>query len=129
MSADKRILVVSKDNHFINTIGTNLIKHSFQVKSTRAQDEELIRVLNETEPNLTILDTPLVSMDGIRQLIGIRGAMDTPIMMLSTQGAKADTVRTLSVGAYSHPFIKPITFEQLINQINNMLSRNDQESS
>jgi DNA-binding response OmpR family regulator len=124
MSTNKRILVVSKDNHFIDTIGSNLIKYNFQVKSTRAQDEELIKVLNETVPSLTILDTPLVSMDGIRQLIGIREAMDTPIMMLSTQGAKADTVRTLSVGAYSHPFIKPITFEQLISQINNILNKN-----
>jgi DNA-binding response OmpR family regulator len=124
MNSDKRILVVSKDSHFLEAIGSNLSKNSFQVKRTKAQDEELIRVLNETVPNLTILDTPLVSMNGIRQLIGIREALDTPIMMLSTQDAKADTVRTLSVGAYSHPFIKPITFEQLVLQINKLLNKN-----
>lgn len=124
MSTEKRILVVSQDNHFINIVGKNLIRQSYQVKSTKAQDEELMRVLNETEPNLTILDTPLVSMNGIRQLIGIRGILNTPIMMLSTEGAKADTVRTLSVSSCSQPLIKPITFEQLISQINNLLSKN-----
>jgi DNA-binding response OmpR family regulator len=120
----KRVLVVSKDVNFTKTIGYSLTRHHFQVKSTKAQDEELIKILNETVPSLTILDTPLVSMQGIRQLLGIREALDTPIMMLSTDGAKADTVRTLSVGACSHPFIKPITFEQLISQIDNLLAKN-----
>jgi DNA-binding response OmpR family regulator len=124
MVEDKRILVVSRDNHFINTLGCNLVKNYFQVKSTRARDEELIKVLNETEPDLTILDTPLVSMDGIRQMLGIREALDSPIMMLSTEGAKADTVRTLSLGSCSHPYIKPITFEQLISHINHLLNKN-----
>jgi DNA-binding response OmpR family regulator len=94
------------------------------VKTTKARDEELIKVLTDITPDLTILDTPLVSMDGIRELIGIRDTLDTAIMMLSTQGAKADTVRTLSIGSYSHPFIKPITFEQLVLQINNLLHKN-----
>jgi DNA-binding response OmpR family regulator len=121
MEEDKRILVVSRDNHFINTLGCNLVKNYFQVKSTRARDEELFKVLNETLPDLTILHTPLVSMDAIRQMIGIREALD---MMLSTEGAKADTVRTLSLGSCSHPYIKPITFEQLVSQINHLLYKN-----
>lgn len=124
MDTDKKILVVSQDSNFINTVGRSLTRKCFQVKSTRAQDENLIRVISATMPSLTILDTPLVSMNGIRQLLGIREALDTPIMMLSTQGAKADTVRTLSFGAANHPFIKPITFEELINQIDDLLCKN-----
>jgi CheY-like chemotaxis protein len=124
MNNGKKILLVSQDNHFINTIGKNLNQYNFRVNGTRAKNEELIQVMNSLIPDLTILDTPLVSMDGVRQLIGIREAMDTPIMMLSTQGSRADTVRTLSIGSYSHPFIKPITFEELVNQIKKLLNNN-----
>jgi DNA-binding response OmpR family regulator len=124
MNDGKKVLVVSQNHHFLNIIENNLAKYNFRVKSTKSRDEELVRVLTETTPDLTILDTPLISMDGIRELICIRDTLDTPIMMLSTQGAKADTVRTLSIGSYSHPFIKPITFEQLMMQINNLLNKN-----
>ncbi|GEM_PF-5682879 len=124
MDIAKNILVVSNDRHFVDTVGGTLARHHYQVRSTKAQDEELVKIINETVPSLTILDTPLVSMEGIRQLMGLREALDTPIMMLSTQGAKADTVRTLSVGMYSHTLIKPLTFEQLLSQINTLLNKN-----
>jgi DNA-binding response OmpR family regulator len=124
MNAVKKILVVSEDRHFVRTIGGNLTRNHYQVRSTKAKDEELIKILNETIPNLTIIDVPLASMEGIKQLMGIREALDTPIMMLTTSGAKADTVRTLSVGTYSHTLIKPLTFEQLMNQIDCLLNKN-----
>jgi DNA-binding response OmpR family regulator len=123
MNNGKKILLVSKNTHFVNTVGRTLNKYNFRVNGTKASNEELIEVMNTLIPDLTILDTPLVSMDGIRQLIGIREALDTPIMMLSTQDSQADTVRTLSIGSYSHPFIKPMTFEQLVDQINKLLNK------
>jgi DNA-binding response OmpR family regulator len=124
MNNGKKILLVSKNTHFINTVGKTLNKYNFRVNGTKASNEELIQLMNTMVPDLTILDTPLVSMDGIRQLIGIREALDVPIMMLSTQDSQADTVRTLSIGSYSHPFIKPLTFEQLVDQINKMFNKN-----
>jgi DNA-binding response OmpR family regulator len=124
MSTGKKILLVSKNTHFVNTVGRNLSKFNYRVKGTRAGNEELLDVMNTLIPDLTIMDAPLVSIDGIRQLIGIRAVLDTPIMMLSTQDSQADTVRTLSLGTCSHPFIKPMTFEQLVEQVNKMLDKN-----
>jgi DNA-binding response OmpR family regulator len=123
MNTGKKILLVSQNTHFMNTLGRNLIRRNFRVKGTRADDEELIEVMSSILPDLTILDTPLVSMNGIRQLIGIRESFNTPIMMLSTQDARADTVRTLSLGNYSHPSIKPVTIEQLITQIDSIFNK------
>jgi DNA-binding response OmpR family regulator len=124
MNTGKKILLVSNNTHFLNAIGNNLSKQNFRVNGTRASNEELIQKLSTIIPDLTVMDLPLISIDAIRQLIGIRGALlDTPILMLSTQDSRADTVRTLSIGSFSHPFIKPMTFEQLVTQINQVLNK------
>jgi DNA-binding response OmpR family regulator len=121
MSVEKKILVVSGDSRFQHSLHRNLIRNEYAVKATRSRNDELLKVLIDVVPDLAILDTPISSMLGIQELLGIRSTMDVPIMMLSTEGARADTVRTLSVGTGSHPYIKPITLEALILQINNLL--------
>jgi DNA-binding response OmpR family regulator len=123
MLPGKKVLVVSRDNYFLGVVGGQLIKNSFTVTRTKAKDDDLIKMLTELEPDLTILDTPLIAMEGIRQLLGIRETTNAPILMLSTEGAKADTVRTLSVGSANRAFIKPITFEQLLSQINRIMAK------
>jgi DNA-binding response OmpR family regulator len=123
MSVEKKILVVSADRRFQQSLHSNLAHEEFEVKSTRSRNDDLLKVLIDVVPDLAILDTPMASMLGIQELIGIRSTMDVPIMMLSTQGARADTVRTLSIGNSNHPYIKPITMEQLMYQINNLLSK------
>jgi two-component system KDP operon response regulator KdpE len=124
MSVDRKILVVSADSRFQHALHRNLAHEEYEVKATRSRNDDLLKVLIDVVPDLAILDTPLASMQGIQELIGIRSTMDVPIMMLSTQGARADTVRTLSIGSGNHPYIKPITLEQLMFQINNLLNKN-----
>ncbi len=124
MSADKKILVVSADNRFQRALQRSMTDTNFDVKATCSRNEDLLRVMVDIVPDLTILDTPLASMQCVRELLGIRATTDTPLLMLSTQGAKADTVRTLSLGSCSHPFIKPITYEQLIYQISLLMNKN-----
>lgn len=120
---EKKVLICSNNSYFSRTVEKDLIRHNYEVKSTRAKNGELIKILTEVYPDLTILDAPLVYIDGIRELMDIRDTLDTPLMMLSTQGSKADTVRTLSMGSSARPFIKPVTFEELVKQINNLLSK------
>jgi DNA-binding response OmpR family regulator len=123
MSVEKKVLVVSRDRRFQTTLHHNLIDQDFKVKATTSRNEDLIKVLVDVVPDLAILDTPITSMLGIQELLGIRSTMDVPIMMLSTEGARADSVRTLSIGSSSRPYIKPITLEQLMLQINRLLNR------
>ena len=123
MSVEKKILVVSTDSRFQHSLHRNLAHEEYEVRSTRSRNDDLLKVLIDVVPDLAILDTPLTSMIGIQELLGIRSTMDVPIMMLSTQGARADTVRTLSISNTNHPFIKPITMEQLMFQINNLLNK------
>lgn len=121
MSVDKKILVVSADSRFQRALHSNLAHKEYEVKATRSRNDDLLKVLVDVVPDLAILDTSLSSMQGIQELIGIRSTMDVPIMLLCTQGSRADTVRTLSISKGNHPYIKPITLEQLMFQINNLL--------
>jgi DNA-binding response OmpR family regulator len=123
MSVEKKVLVVSGDRRFQHNLHRNFVNEDFQIRATASRNEDLLKVLVDVVPDLTILDTPISSMLGIQELIGIRSAMDVPIMMLSTEGARADTVRTLSVGSSNRSYIKPITFEQLMIQINRLLNK------
>jgi DNA-binding response OmpR family regulator len=123
MSVEKKVLVVSGDRRFQHSLHRNLTQEEYQVRATSSRNEDLLKVLIDVVPDLAILDTSLDSMMRIQELLGIRSTMDVPIMMLSTEGARADTVRTLSVGKGNHPYIKPITLEQLMSQINTMLNR------
>jgi DNA-binding response OmpR family regulator len=124
MGSGKKILVASQNRRFLYTFGERLSRYNYRVRGTKAQDEELFQTLTDVNPDLTILDAPVSSMNGIRLLITLRDSFDVPILMLSSQGAKADTVQTLSLTAYSHPQIKPVTFEQLTLQINQLLNTN-----
>jgi DNA-binding response OmpR family regulator len=124
MAKGKKILVATQNSQFLYSFGDRLARYNYCVRGTRATDEELFKTLTEVNPDLTILDAPVSSMNGIRQLLSIRDTFDMPILMLSTQGAKADTVQTLNISSFSHPSIKPLTFEQLTLQINQLLNTN-----
>jgi len=117
MITGKKILVISQNTRFLNSLNHNLTRRNYNVKGTRTENEELIRLISTVTPDLTILDTSLASMEGIRQLIGIKEAIDKPVMMVSTQGTHDDTVRSLNVGSYSQTYIKSLTFEELVKQI------------
>jgi DNA-binding response OmpR family regulator len=118
----KKVVICSNNSYFSRSVERDLVKNEFIVKSTRAKNGELIKMLGEITPDLTILDAPMAYIDGIRELMEIRDTLDTPLMMLSTQGSKADTVNALSM-ASNRPLIKPVTFEELLKQINYILQK------
>jgi DNA-binding response OmpR family regulator len=118
----KKVLICSNNSYFSRSVEKDLTKNEFIVKSTRAKNGELIKMLEDLGPDLTILDAPKAYIDGIRELMEIREALDTPLMMLSTQGSRADTVNALSM-ASNRPLIKPVTFEELLRQINFLLQK------
>lgn len=120
---DKKVLIRSNNSYFSRTFERDLKQHEYEVKSTRAKNGELIKVLAEVTPDLTILDAPLVHIEGIRELLDIRNTVNAPLVMLCTQGTKADTVTTLSMGTANHLSLKAVTFEDLLAQINKLLQK------
>ena len=102
MIARKKILIVGSDPRLLGFLGVHLSGMGHQVTSTDSRGEELKAVLESEPAELIILDILMPWMDGIELCLQIRQWCSVPIIMLSTWGARKDTVRGLDLSAESY---------------------------
>lgn len=80
-------------------------------------------LLRNTKPDLLIVDINMPMMDGFEFIERLRGNGDnTPALMLSARGDRADITRGLSLGADDY-VTKPFGLEELVLRIKAILRR------
>ena len=80
-------------------------------------------LLRDTKPDLLIVDINMPMMDGFEFIERIRGNGDnTPALMLSARGDRADITRGLTLGADDY-VTKPFGLEELVLRIKAILRR------
>ena len=80
-------------------------------------------LLRTTKPDLLIVDINMPMMDGFEFIERIRGNGDnTPALMLSARGDRADITRGLTLGADDY-VTKPFGMEELLARIRALLRR------
>ena len=80
-------------------------------------------LLRTTKPDLLIVDINMPMMDGFEFIERIRGnGDDTPALMLSARGDRADITRGLTLGADDY-VTKPFGLEELVLRIRAILRR------
>jgi len=80
-------------------------------------------LLRATKPDLLIVDINMPMMDGFEFIERIRGNGDnTPALMLSARGDRADVTRGLTIGADDY-VTKPFGLEELVLRIKAILRR------
>ena len=80
-------------------------------------------LLRNTKPDLLIVDINMPMMDGFEFIKRIRGNGDnTPALMLSARGDRADVTRGLTIGADDY-VTKPFGLEELVLRIKAILRR------
>ena len=80
-------------------------------------------LLRNTQPDLLIVDINMPMMDGFEFIERIRGNGDnTPALMLSARGDRADITRGLTLGADDY-VTKPFGLEELVLRIKAILRR------
>lgn len=80
-------------------------------------------LLRNTKPDLLIVDINMPLMDGFEFIERIRGNGDnTPALMLSARGDRADVTRGLTIGADDY-VTKPFGLEELVLRIKAILRR------
>jgi len=80
-------------------------------------------LLRTTKPDLLIVDINMPLMDGFEFIERIRGNGDnTPALMLSARGDRADVTRGLTIGADDY-VTKPFGLEELVLRIKAILRR------
>ena len=118
---DINILVVDDENEIADLVEIYLVSDGYTVhKASNA--EEGLRIIEEEEIHLVLLDIMMPGMDGIQMCKTIRETSNVPIIMLSAKGADLDKIMGLGVGADDY-VTKPFNPLELTARVKSQLRR------
>jgi two-component system phosphate regulon response regulator PhoB len=119
-----KVLVVEDEEPIGQLLAYNLEKEGFSVATSADGDEALI-ALDESRPDLVLLDWMLPGVSGIelcRQIRARPATRDIPVIMLTARGEEEDRVRGLDVGADDY-VTKPFSMSELVARMRAVLRR------
>ena len=119
-----RILVVEDEDALSTLLQYNLEKEGYAV-SVSGDGEEALVSIDESQPDLVVLDWMLPKVSGIEVCRRIRGKAETrnlPVIMLTARGEESDRVRGLDTGADDY-LTKPFSMVELNARIRAVLRR------
>jgi DNA-binding response OmpR family regulator len=125
MATPARILVVEDELDI-----ADLIKHTFERSGEASVDivasgDAALKAINESQPDLVILDLNLPSIDGTEVCRMVRARPATaalPIIMLTARTAEIDRVLGLDLGADDY-VTKPFSLRELAARVRAVLRR------
>jgi two-component system phosphate regulon response regulator PhoB len=119
-----KVLVVEDDEAISQLLAYNLEKEGFTV-ATALDGDEVQLAVEETRPDLVLLDWMLPNVSGIelcRQFRARAATREIPIIMLTARGEEEDRVRGLDVGADDY-VTKPFSMSELVARMRAVLRR------
>lgn len=116
-----RILVIEDESDIADFVMRGLLNNGFEVEVafTGGQGLEMVQ---ETHPDLVILDLMLPDIDGIDVCHQLRAGCDPGIIILTARHTIGERVRGLEAGADDY-LPKPFAFEELLARIRAVLRR------
>jgi two-component system response regulator VicR len=117
----KRILVVEDDVALARVLRDNFAFDGFDVECV-ADGNLAIGRARDFAPDLVILDVMLPGRDGFELVSLLRRGGQTPVIMLTARGQKADKLRGLDLGADDY-VTKPFDLEELLARVRAVLRR------
>jgi DNA-binding response OmpR family regulator len=116
-----RILVVDDEPAVSDLLAYNLRKSHFEVV-VAADGREALRLVEETSPDLILLDLMIPEVDGLDVCRELRKTNDVPIIMITARGEEIDRVLGLELGADDY-VTKPFSVRELMARIKAVLRR------
>jgi two-component system KDP operon response regulator KdpE len=110
-----RVLVVDDERQFLRAPVTNLRARGYDVR-TAATGDEVLRIAEETPPDVVVLDLGLPGIDGLEVVRALRRWTSVPIIMLSVRGGEIDKVAALDAGADDY-VTKPFGMNELVARL------------
>ncbi len=118
---NEKVLVVDDDLNICELLRLYLEKEGYNV--TIANDGmSAVRIFNQIQPDITLLDIMLPQLDGWQVLREVRKTSDKPIIMLTAKGEVFDKVLGLELGADDY-VTKPFDTKEIIARIKAVLRR------
>ncbi|WP_252216352.1 response regulator transcription factor [Clostridium sp. VAP41] len=115
------ILVVDDDKTITEAIEVYLVNEGYKI--FKAYDGiQALKVIDEEDIHLVILDIMMPNMNGTRTTINIREERQIPIIMLSAKSEDTDKILGLNLGADDY-ITKPFNPLELIARVNSQIRR------
>ncbi len=115
------VLIVEDDRKISALVGMYLQREGF--RTTFAYDGAVaLAMLDQTTPDLIVLDLMLPSLDGWQICRSVRASSDVPIVMLTAKGEEAERVLGLTLGADDY-VVKPFSPRELVERVKAVLRR------
>lgn len=116
-----QILVVDDDTNILDLLSIQLSKAGFRV--TKATDGlEALQCLEQSIPDLAIVDVMMPHMDGYTLTKKIRASYDIPVLLLTAKGELADKEQGFLAGSDDY-LVKPFEPKELLFRIRAILRR------
>lgn len=120
----QKILVVDDEKPIADILKFNLEKEGYKVICAYDGDEA-VRLTNQEEPDLLLLDIMLPNRDGNEVCREIRKTHNMPIIMLTAKDSEIDKVLGLELGADDY-VTKPFSNREVIARVKANLRRQQQ---
>jgi two-component system response regulator MtrA len=120
----RHILVVDDEIGALTLIGIMLERGGFDVLKAR-DARAALDILEDTLPDLIILDVMMPGMNGIDLCQAIRkreGTTKTPVLILSARGDAESIIHGIEAGANDY-LPKPILHHDLVSKVRSMLGQ------
>lgn len=115
------ILVVDDDPHILKLVSIHLQKEGYQtIKATNA--DEALAVLEQTKPDMAILDVMMPGMNGYDLTTKIREQSDLPVLLLTAKGTLDDKEKGFLAGSDDY-VVKPFEPKELLFRVAAILRR------
>jgi two-component system response regulator RegX3 len=120
-ASQTKVLLAEDDESFVDALVIGLAREGFDLSVARDGNEAL-RLFDEVQPDLVLLDLMLPRLSGIDVCRSIRARSSVPIIMVTAKGTEIDTVVGLEVGADDY-VAKPYRLRELVARMRAVLRR------
>ena len=118
---NKKILVVDDEKPIADILQFNLKKEGYEVFCAYDGNEAL-KLVEELQPDLILLDIMLPQRDGMEVCREVRKTSEIPIIMLTAKDSEIDKVLGLELGADDY-VTKPFSTREIIARVKANLRR------
>ncbi|HHX70992.1 MAG: response regulator transcription factor [Miniphocaeibacter sp.] len=115
-------ILIADDNKKINeNLASYLEKSGFETISTY-DGEETLKVFEEENPDLILLDIMMPKKDGFEVCREIRKTSMVPVIMVTARGEDFERIMGLEIGADDY-IVKPFSLEEILARIKAIIRR------
>jgi two-component system KDP operon response regulator KdpE len=119
--AEPKILLIDDDKTLLSLVSDQLQTAGYETVLAENGNDGL-RMANEVEPDLVIVDVMMPGLDGWEVCKQLREYSLVPILMLTAKGEEVDKLRGFQLGIDDY-VTKPFSFAELVARVGAVLSR------